>query len=409
MADRQMRRLRRVLVAAERFATYRRLYAEWGVSASSVQDPSDLKRLPPLEKDDVRRLADEVTSSLPRWRRVRVRKSSGTSGTPSVVYADPATVARSRASRMLFQQWFGIEPGDRELRLWGHSTLGRFQERLINRRTITADMVGPGAIEGVLETALGCRPVYIYGYASLVSLVAQWWDAHRSGIPADLRAVIVTAERSLPGERSQWRRIFGCPVVQEYGCSELEVMAHECPRGGIHVNAFDHVIEVDVASDDPANAGGDVLATDLNNLLMPLVRYRVGDRIVLDDGGCACGRHGLPLLRSIEGRSRERFITTPAGDRLHVAVLTRIVDELLAKGVALRRFRFIQDALDHLEVQVVVDAAEDLDALQRAFARELDSLSGGALRCDVVKRDRIEVPPGKKYSYFESRLDEAGS
>ena len=41
--------------------------------------------------------------------------------------------------------------------------------------------------------------------------------------------------------------------------------------------------------------------TDLLNLGMPLIRYRIGDMGVWDEGPCPCGR-GLPRLREISGR-----------------------------------------------------------------------------------------------------------
>jgi len=49
------------------------------------------------------------------------------------------------------------------------------------------------------------------------------------------------------------------------------------------------------------------LVTDLLNLAMPLIRYRIGDVAVVEGGVCACGR-GLPRIRSVEGRSSDFLV-----------------------------------------------------------------------------------------------------
>ena len=46
---------------------------------------------------------------------------------------------------------------------------------------------------------------------------------------------------------------------------------------------------------------GQVLVTDLLNLAMPLIRYRIGDMAIYDETPCKCGR-SLPRLKKVAGR-----------------------------------------------------------------------------------------------------------
>ena len=49
------------------------------------------------------------------------------------------------------------------------------------------------------------------------------------------------------------------------------------------------------------------VVTDLDNYLLPLIRYKVGDVGHYYDGACACGR-GFPLMGEIDGRARDVFV-----------------------------------------------------------------------------------------------------
>jgi len=70
----------------------------------------------------------------------------------------------------------------------------------------------------------------------------------------------------------------------------------------MHVMAEGLYVEI-VHDGRPARPGelGDVLVTDLLNLAMPLVRYRIRDLASWEEGDCPCGRK-LPRLRQVHGR-----------------------------------------------------------------------------------------------------------
>jgi phenylacetate-CoA ligase len=76
----------------------------------------------------------------------------------------------------------------------------------------------------------------------------------------------------------------------------------------------------------PAKPGelGEVLITDLNNYVMPLIRYRIGDLAYAmdDEQTCRCGR-GLPRIGAVEGRVQSMVVgangvAMPSSFFLHV-------------------------------------------------------------------------------------------
>src|SRR5690606_14535407 len=105
---------------------------------------------------------------------------------------------------------------------------------------------------------------------------------------------------------------FKAPVAMRYGTREVGSVSMECEQLNYHQSIENVYLEV--LRDDgkiAAEGTGRLLITTLQNRLMPLVRYDVGDIVTLKNGECGCGRT-LPLMGEIHGRTYE-FITRPDG------------------------------------------------------------------------------------------------
>jgi len=106
---------------------------------------------------------------------------------------------------------------------------------------------------------------------------------------------------------------------------------------------------------------GRVLATTLENRLMPLVRYDIGDYAVALEGGCPCGRT-LPLLDHVVGRGINLF-RHRSGKLISPWKVLDAVKEL--PGV--RQVQVVQRKIDDYLVRIVseVPLAPDLEARAR--------------------------------------------
>ena len=118
----------------------------------------------------------------------------------------------------------------------------------------------------------------------------------RAVLQADVRAGRLVVNGEVTGNLSALERIELKRTARVYGDVEAPVVVVEEGR--------------------PCAVGevGDLLVTTLNNRAMPLIRYRIGDRGMLLEGGCPCGR-GLPLMQVAEGRISDSF-TAPSGRRV---------------------------------------------------------------------------------------------
>src|SRR5262249_14466253 len=139
-------------------------------------------------------------------------------------------------------------------------------------------------------------------------------------------------------------------VVDSYSSEELGYIGLQCPgREHYHVQAENLLVEVLRGDGSPCVAGetGRMVVTTLHNFAMPFVRYANGDYAEVGPA-CPCGR-GLPVLTRIAGRQRN-MLMRPDGVQHWPSFPTEVWG-----GIApVRQLQVVQDALDHVEVRLVL-------------------------------------------------------
>ena len=135
-------------------------------------------------------------------------------------------------------------------------------------------------------------------YASSLYYVARYIEAHALTISKP-KAVISSTEVLHVRMRETIERVFGCKVFDSYGCREISQIATECEaHNGLHVVFENQYVEL---------IGKDIVVTNLNNYLMPFIRYKVGDLASsIDNTPCSCGRYS-PRIVSLVGRDNDNI------------------------------------------------------------------------------------------------------
>ena len=384
-------------------------YAAHGVNAQSLTSLSDLVRFPVMEKTDLHESLAWLKARPGSLNRHDIRLSGGSTGDPCLVLADRHTSARSLAARILCQGWVGIRLGDRQIRCWGRTTVkdqwrNRIKDILLNRIRIDSLALESAMLDRTLERIKGFGIEFIYGYTSLIQLLAdQTAGKDLESIFAGLKAVIATSETLLPAQRADLVRYFGVPVALEYGCSEVDIISFSCPEGEQHIIADNHIVEIIRFGEEPEGLG-QVVVTDLNNTLMPIIRYRVGDLVPLDSPSCSCGR-GWPCLGQVVGRTQGQYIRVPGKGRVHSQFVVYLVEDLMARGVVKGRFRIIQKKLDLMQVMFAHQAGDNPSSqeLESHFRRECLKVLGPDMVWQVqfVDPGYFEIDRVNKYKHFQ--------
>jgi phenylacetate-CoA ligase len=207
------------------------------------------------------------------------------------------------------------------------------------------------------------KPRIIYCFPSIGVVLAKMIEKEKTKYSAIRPEFIILHAELLTEEARRYiESVFNCPVYNEYGATEFGFrMAWECKeRKGMHIDA-DSVLMEFLKDGAPVTDGevGDMVVTGLVNRAMPLIRYYIGDRGILSDRKCACGR-GLPMVEAIEGR-RDDFIKLPSGKEISPRALVPLIERY--KDIL--EFRIVQKARDVLHVHVVGSAAVSEDIITK--------------------------------------------
>jgi phenylacetate-CoA ligase len=283
------------------------------------------------------------------------------------------------------------------VRFWGNPSSARRQLRFaaadfaMHRIRFSAFAFDDADLENYWRRCLKFKPDYFYGYVSMLVQFARFLeDQGFDGSALHLKVIVCTSEVLTPSDRELLVRTFGCPVQNEYGCGEVGPIAYSCPEGRLHVMSTNVRLEVVDSHGHVVAPGesGEILVTDLGNYAMPLIRYRVGDRGILSEDMCPCGRP-FPVLESIWGRSYD-FICTPDGKRYHGEFFMYMFEDLRQEGFDFARFQVRQKSANHLLIRLLAHSASSgLEAtLRNRIRRALPTMNVSVEWVDHIERSQ---------------------
>jgi phenylacetate-coenzyme A ligase PaaK-like adenylate-forming protein len=397
----QFRRMHRLVEwAYAHVPYYRALLEEHELPPSRIQTHDDFHRIPYLTREHLKKRFDDLRARA-KLVGVHARSSGGSTGSPVTVLVDMERMGIQEAARLRAHRWFGVEPGDRELLVWGspleitrQDRIRQVRDFLMNSKMLDAFDLGPDVLPALARAMLRYGPRLVYGYANAVYLVARYFQREAMGGPRQLRVVFTTAEPLHDFQRRMIRAAWGCGVAEEYGTRDGGLAAFECPEGGLHTFAEGSYLEI---KDPDADGRGEIVLTCLDSLALPTIRYRTGDIGRLDPAPCRCGR-GLPKIDPVEGRLLD-FLVTPHGRILHPTSVMHILREI----PVVRESRVVQEALDRIVVHLVpvrpMTKAE-LDDLRAKFVL----LLGPDIRAEIIERSELPPTTSGKFRPVESRV-----
>lgn len=213
------------------------------------------------------------------------------------------------------------------------------------------------------------QPAFLASYPTMLSLLAEEREAGRLKI--DPVRLWSGGECLAADAGTAIERAFGCTVTNEYGASECMSMGFGCRKGWLHVNADWVLLEPvdrDYAPTPPGEASHTVLLSNLANRVQPIIRYDLGDSIIVKPEPCACG-DPLPAIR-VEGR-RDDVISVHGENGRVVRILPLALTTIVEEAAHVHRFQIIQTGADRLMLRLEPCAAEVRSAIWHAAATAL--------------------------------------
>ena len=302
------------------------------------------------------------------------KTTGGSTGRAVTVYKSHHAMGWELAANWRGFSWAGIDIGDKQARFWGIPQTGgaRRRARLIDwvshRIRLSAFSFGDDEMQAYYRRIEAFRPRYFYGYVSMLERYAAFLERKGMRHSFPIEAVIPTAEELTPSHRRLFERAFDTRVYNEYGCGELGTIAHEAEDGRMYVNAENMLVEI-LDGDRRCAAGelGEIVVTELNNLAMPLIRYRLGDFAAFAEHR-PDGR-GLPVLERIAGRAYD-MVYNREGRMFHGEFFMYIMEDAKRQDLGVSAFQVVQDSFEQFTVRVVPEPSYS-EATERFIAERI--------------------------------------
>lgn len=238
------------------------------------------------------------------------------------------------------------------------------------------------------------NPASLTGFLSMLMLLAREQEAGRLRIHPAM--VIPGGETATPESLELLTSAFRAKVRAAYAATECGFLSYGCAQGWYHINSDWAVVEPVDADHRPVPPGEPshtVLVSNLANRVQPILRYDLGDSVVLRPDPCPCGSI-LPAIR-VQGRAAD-LLTFPTGDGISPMLFGTLLDR--APGV--ERFQLVQTAPTTLRVRLQTANGDDADRVWQTVRAEITHLLTEHKVTDVTLELADEAPqqsPGGKF------------
>lgn len=384
---------------------YRDLAARDPLLTSGQFRLEDLPRLPVLSKAQLREDPDRFLAEPGSYSGRPIRLgTSGTSGTPLKIMCDVDCRQKHYAFWTRLRRGFGVEPGQWRATFFGRVLFapGRNQapfwryDYMQRNMLFSSYHLSPEYLPAMYNQLKRAGCAEIIGYPSSLFLVADH-IVSRGLPPLTPNVVFTTAETLLAQQRSRIEQAFACPVIDQYGCTEMVLFVAQCREGSYHLHPEHGFLEILLEDGTPARPGevGEAVCTGFLNRAMPLIRYRLGDRLIAGNDTCKCGS-AFPTLASIEGRLDD-ILYTPDG-----RPLPRL-DPIFKTLGGIRETRIIQEDHTTLTLEIATDPGFGPPEEQNLLS-EIRKRTGPGMTIRLQRVESIPKGPNGKFKAVESRL-----
>jgi pimeloyl-ACP methyl ester carboxylesterase/phenylacetate-coenzyme A ligase PaaK-like adenylate-forming protein len=238
------------------------------------------------------------------------------------------------------------------------------------------------------------------GFLGMLTVLAGEQEAGRLRIHPAL--VIPGGETLTADLRRRLAAAFGARVRAAYAATECSFLAIGCPHGWYHVNSDWAVLEpvdADHRPTPPGELSHTALLSNLANQVQPVLRYDLGDSILLRPDPCPCGNM-FPAVQ-VQGRAADLLtFSTAHGEPVTMSPI--LFGTLLDRLPSIGQFQLVQTAPSTLRVRLRTAACADgaPDQVWQTVRAEITHLLAEHKLADVTLERADEPPqqePGGKF------------
>jgi len=268
---------------------YNSLFKKAKLTPDDIRTIDDLHKIPITKKEDIVDLPlDRVVASDIDPGKCWVRRTSGTSGTGLSVCWEKKALLKDQLSKYLWQLECG---GKMTMKCVVIGTSWPRPSSLRKIGIFRTKRISPfDDMKTQIEQIKDYGPDIMHAYPSCIrALAKEIMEQDIHGIDLDL--IFPTGELLDEHTRRLAEKTFDAGVFDSYGAIEVGRICNECKEhNGYHTSARAVLVEItrDGETVSPSKEG-EVTVTNLDNHVMPFIRYHLEELGFLDEDECSCG------------------------------------------------------------------------------------------------------------------------
>jgi len=383
---------------------YHKKFQEIGLKPSSIKSLEDIRKIPILHKEDILKNYSDFISKDKRYEWMLSKKrffsevTSGSSGKQfstifdlraydylSIIHLRALMAAGYKPHDKIAYYWY--KPSEKKM----HNFLGFMRTDYISCKLSLTEQI-------IILSKL--KPKFINYFSSSIYSIARIID-NKELKKIQPKVIITQGEVLSKNMRKVIEDKFNCNVFDHYASNEFNKIAWECSKhSGHHINTDSLIVEC-LHNNEQVSSGelGNLVITALTNYVFPLIRYDIGDKGILSDEECSCGR-GLSLLDDIEGCS-EDFVVLLDKELID----PKEIIDILTTIKEIKRFNLIQKTRKKVNINVVLEK-DFSDAVIEITKERLSNLFSNQLEIQVTPVDEIKKGARGKIKLVESLVKE---
>lgn len=370
----QQRQLYKILKHAyTQVPFYQQHFRNAGLSEQQIAevDLTTLTKLPVLTKQMLREFGQSSLLANTRERNGSFFASSGSTGTPTkILYSHAMHQRWSAIFEARIRHWAGVDRFKSRGMIGGRRVLpdaankppfyryNYFEKQVYFSAYHISKANAANYVHGINKYGVQ----YMTGYAMSNFFLARFIVENNLSVNPQ-KAVITSSEKLTPEMREMFAKAYHCKTFDGWSGVESCALVSECEHGSLHISPDVGIIEL--LDDDLRPVGfnkpGNVYCTGFLNYDQPLIRYAIGDSMILSDETCACKR-SMPVIKEILGRVEDVVI---GKDGREMVRFHGVFNGLQTVAQA----QVIQNTIDAILIKVV-PAANQISASEKQIMRD---------------------------------------
>lgn len=369
--------------------------------------PDKWEDIPILYKNDYQSTDKNFISNTFNKKDLYIGYTSGSSGHPFSFAKDKFCHAMTWMVIKDRYKMYDLKLDSPQARFYGipferiEYMIEKTKDYISNRVRFSVFDLSDDAFDGYVRKFRSTKFEFINGYSTSILMFARYLIRKKiilKEICPTLKVCLATSENCTEEDKKIIREGFGIPAVNEYGTSEVDLIAFEDLSGNWILSDENVFVEVIDDKGEPVINGGEgrLLLTALNNKAMPFIRYEIGDMAVVEPD------KDKIRIKGLLGGNND-IVVLPSGKKAGGFTFYYLTREILDNTGVLKEYIIKQVAIDKFVLEVVADG-DISPEVQNSIQTKIDRYLEPGLSFEIQRVEKIERTKAGKMKHFHSNL-----